>query len=128
MKQIVSNTGPILHLLEADLLELLQKGGRVYIPKRVKVEIEEVYPSWAKHKPEWIFIESLSIDEEKEAESLYLAGLLDIGEAEAIVLAKKFKPDWFLTDDVEARILGGSLGMEVHGSLGIVYGLQQLVT
>mgnify|MGYP001571998436 FL=1 len=51
---------------------------------------------------------------------MYLAGLLDLGEAEAIVLSKRLKPDWFLTDDVEARIFANSLGIEVHGSLGVV--------
>ena len=28
--------------------------------------------------------------------------------------------EWFLTDDTEARIFADSLGIEVHGSLGIV--------
>jgi predicted nucleic acid-binding protein len=120
MKLIVSNTGPILHLTEANLLGLLQKAGKVYIPKLVEIEMDALYPHWTKHKPEWIFIEPLSPDELKEAESLYLAGLLDFGEAEAIVLSKRLKPDWFLTDDVEARILANSFGMEVHGSLGVI--------
>ena len=52
--------------------------------------------------------------------SLFLAGLLGFGEAEAIILAKRLKPDWFLTDDIEARIFANSLGIEVHGSVGTV--------
>jgi predicted nucleic acid-binding protein len=28
--------------------------------------------------------------------------------------------NWFLTDDTAARVLAASLGIEVHGSLGIV--------
>lgn len=32
MRLIVCDTGPILHLTEARLLELLQKSGKVYIP------------------------------------------------------------------------------------------------
>jgi predicted nucleic acid-binding protein len=55
-----------------------------------------------------------------QAESIVFSGLLDSGEAEAIILAKRLRPDWFLTDDIEARIFANSLGMEVHGSLGIV--------
>ena len=43
-----------------------------------------------------------------------------MGEAEAIVLSKRLNPDWFLTDDTEARILANSMGIEVHGSLGVV--------
>ncbi len=120
MKSIVSDTGPILHLIEANLLELLKNAGKVYIPKMVEDELDELYPHWAKHKPKWIFIESLSPNKSKEAESLYLAGLLDFGEAEAIILSKRLKPDWFLTDDVEARLFASSLGIKVHGSLGVI--------
>jgi len=46
--------------------------------------------------------------------------LLHLREAEAIALARYLKPDWLLTDDAAARLLGQSLGLEVHGSLGIV--------
>jgi len=120
MKLIVSDTGPILHLSEANLLELLQNAGKVHIPQMVDTEMAELYPPWMNHKPAWIVINPLSPDELKGAESLYLAGLMDFGEAEAIVLTKRFKPDWFLTDDVEARIFANSLGIEVHGSLGVV--------
>jgi hypothetical protein len=120
MKLIVCDTGPIIHLKEAKLLELLQKAGNVYIPKMVDIEINQLYPLWEKHRPEWIFIESLLPDEITRAESLFLSGLLDFGEAEAIILTKRLNPEWFLTDDTEARIFANSLGLEVHGSLGIV--------
>lgn len=120
MRLIVCDTGPILHLQEARLLELLQKAGKVYIPKMVDIEMNELYPLWRKHRPEWITIEPLLPDETEQTESLFLSGLLGFGEAEAIVLAKRLKPEWFLTDDTEARIFASYLGMEVHGSLGIV--------
>lgn len=120
MRLIVCDTGPILHLQEAMLLELLQKAGKVYTPKIVDAEINEIYPKWGKDKPGWISVEPLLPDETKEAESLFLSGLLGLGEAEAIILAKRLKSDWLLTDDIEARIFANSLGMEVHGSLGIV--------
>lgn len=120
MRLIVCDTGPVLHLQEANLLKLLQKAGKVYIPKIVDAEMNELSPQWKKHKPEWIAIKPLLPDEAKYAESLFLSGLLDYGEAEAIILAKRIKPEWFLTDDAEARIFADSLGMEVHGSLGIV--------
>jgi hypothetical protein len=61
------------------------------------------------NRPEWITIEPLLPNETKEAESLFLSGLLGFGEAEAIILAKRLKPEWFLTDDTElpALIQGG---------------------
>ncbi len=39
MKTIVSNTGPLLHLREIGLLDLLEKAGRVIIPKAIDVEL-----------------------------------------------------------------------------------------
>lgn len=44
MRLIVCDTGPILHLKESKLLELLQKAGKVYIPKMVDTEMNELYP------------------------------------------------------------------------------------
>jgi predicted nucleic acid-binding protein len=46
--------------------------------------------------------------------------LLDAGEAEAIELARQLRAHWFLTDDASARLVAQSLGLEVHGSLGVV--------
>jgi predicted nucleic acid-binding protein len=120
MRLIVCDTGPILHLKEANLLKLLQKAGKVYIPRMVDIEMNEIYPLWGKDRPKWIVVKPLLSDETAQAESLFLSGFLDFGEAEAIVLAKRLNPEWFLTDDTEARILAKSLGFEVHGSLGIV--------
>jgi predicted nucleic acid-binding protein len=45
---------------------------------------------------------------------------LDAGEAEAIALAKQVAADWLLTDDAAARLFASALGVEVHGSLGIL--------
>ena len=89
MKLIVSDTGPLLHLTEANLLGVLQDAGKIYIPKLVEVEMYDLHPQWTKHRPEWIFTKSLFPDEVKEAESLCLAGPLDFGEAGAIVLSKR---------------------------------------
>lgn len=120
MRTAVCDTGPILHLIEAGLLGLLQNVGDVYIPKSVDSEMSDLRHHWEKERPEWIQIEPLRSDEGEKAESLFLSGLLDAGEAEAIILAKRLKAEWFLTDDAEARIFADSLGIEVHGSLGIV--------
>jgi predicted nucleic acid-binding protein len=45
---------------------------------------------------------------------------LEAGEAEAIALARQLSAAWFLTDDAAARVCATVLGLEVHGSLGIV--------
>ena len=48
------------------------------------------------------------------------AGDLHAGEAEALVLARRKKADWFLTDDATTRLFVSLLGLEAHGSLGII--------
>ena len=65
----------------------------------------------------FIILNSLGI---KEAAKWQEAGLLDAGEAEAIALARQKKAEWLLTDDSTARLFGEALGLEVHGSLGVV--------
>ncbi|MCK9419133.1 MAG: hypothetical protein M0R70_07125 [Nitrospirae bacterium] len=121
VKRIVSNTGPILHLAEAGILELLQKAGSVSIPGAVHVELSNLLrPAWDRQKPAWLHVEKLTEEEINQARSFSLAGLLDYAEAEAVLLAKRLNSDWFITDDTAARILSSSSGLEVHGSLGIV--------
>ena len=46
--------------------------------------------------------------------------MLQGGEAQALALALETKPDWFLTDDAGARLMAESLGIETHGSIGII--------
>jgi hypothetical protein len=65
-------------------------------------------------------VEVLSTPYDEKAIAWQQAGLLDAGEAEAIALARQVQADWFLTDDTAARLFAQVLGLEVHGSLGIV--------
>jgi len=120
MKTVVCDTGPLLHLREANLLYLLEKMGKIYIPQLVVTELAEIDNSWSDQKPSWIFIQNLSEMDSTQAEVLYNSGLLGVGESEAIILAKQVKADWFLTDDASARIFANMIGIEVHGSLGVV--------
>jgi len=120
MNPIVCDTGPILHLQEAGLLKLLKKAGDIYIPKVVDIELKELYPQWENKRPDWLLVEPLSPDETSQAELLFASGLLDSGEAAAIILSKRINATWLLTDDTEARIFATLSGIEVHGSLGIV--------
>src|SRR3989337_907628 len=120
MNPIVCDTGPILHLQEAGLLKLLKKAGDIYIPKFVDIELKELYPQWENKRPDWLLVEPLSPDETPQAELLSYSGLLDSGEAAAIILSKRINATWFLTDDTEARIFAALSGIEVHGSLGVL--------
>jgi len=65
-------------------------------------------------------VDTLTASYEDEAIAWQQAGLLDIGEAEAIALARQINAQWLLTDDAAARLFAQTIGLEVHGSLGIV--------
>jgi predicted nucleic acid-binding protein len=118
LMRLVCDTGPLLHLWEAELLFLLEAAGSVVIPPAVQAELRRAAPGWS--DAGWLSLRPLSPSQLEEASQWQGSGLLDPGEAEAIALAKDFKPDWLLTDDSAARLVAQSQGLEVHGSLGVV--------
>jgi predicted nucleic acid-binding protein len=117
---VVSDTGPILHLSEAQALNLLSPTGEVHISIGVDEEISQYQPDWQSERPDWITVDGLIPPHDEEATEWQHAGLLDPGEAEAIALASQISADWLLTDDAAARLFAQAMGLEVHGSLGIV--------
>ena len=83
LRRVVSNTGPLLHLSEAQALPLLMQTGEVYIPRAVDVEMEQRDSMWHNARPSWIHVETLIAPYNGEATAWRQAGLLDAGEAEA---------------------------------------------
>jgi predicted nucleic acid-binding protein len=121
MKRIVADTGPILHWHEAGALHLFPLIGKVFLPPPVAAELCAHAPLlWPGLFPEWAKLQTLSSENQQRARQWQRAGLLHRGEAEALALALEIKPDWFLTDDAAARLMAESLGVEVHGSIGMV--------
>ncbi len=120
MRRVVSNTGPVLHLIEAATLHLLALTGEVSIPPAVDTELALHVTGWSSARPSWLAARPLAPAAEAQALSWEQAGLLDAGEAEAVALARQVSSDWLLTDDAAARLFAQTLGLEVHGSIGIV--------
>ena len=121
MKRLVADTGPILHLHEAGALQLLPLIGKVFMPPLVIDELRAHVPSlWQGAFPEWAQLQSLSPENHQRALQWRCAGLLHGGEAESLALTLQIRPDRFLTDDAAARLMAESLGIEVHGSIGVV--------
>ena len=109
---IVCDTGPLLHLNEANALHLLKPAGKILIPPSVVLELKHNAPHWK--IPNWMLKRA-----NRQAINWVRSGIVDSGEAESIGLALQMKSHWFLTDDAEARQFAETLGMEVHGSVGV---------
>jgi predicted nucleic acid-binding protein len=120
MKRIVCDTGPLIHLGEAGVRDLLSTAGDVYIPAAVDLEMRSYEPAWQVSRPPWLHVTQLDSGPALEARSWQQAGLLHYGEAQAIALVRQLSAQWLLTDDAAARLLAQSWGLEVHGSLGLV--------
>jgi len=57
---------------------------------------------------------------QRDAHGWTQAGLLDDGEAAAIASGQQTSADWLLMDDAAGRLFAQALGLEVHGSLGVL--------
>ena len=115
---IVCDTGPLLHLGEAGAIHLLSLVGEVIIPSMVASEYEANTQGWK--PPQWVKIIELDEVAKQQATDWIESRNLDAGEAEAISLALLTKADWLLTDDALARQFAEAVGLEVHGSLGLL--------
>ena len=120
VRRVVCDTGPLLHLGEAQALELLARAGAVSIPLAVNLEMLVHQQGWQNQRPAWIVVQPLEISSHTAAAQWQHAGLLHSGEAAAVALARQLHAHWFLTDDTAARVFAQSLGLEVHGSFGII--------
>lgn len=115
---IVCDTGPLLHLNEAGAIQLLKPAGKILIPPIVAAELKRNAPSWK--LPKWINSQQLDRAPNNQALEWTRTGTIDAGEASAIGLALQVRSNWLLTDDANARYFAESLGLEVHGSVGVL--------
>ena len=107
----VSDAGPLIHLAEIDSLELLSKFDTLLVPKAVYKEVE------AGGVPGELA--DLSYELVESDESRVSGEELDAGERAAIAVAEE-RGVVLLTDDLAAREAASDVGVEVHGSVGIL--------
>lgn len=115
---IICDTGPLIHLSEADAMHLLKLAGGIFIPPAVATEFKTNLPNGK--LADWIQIHELSARSNSQVTRWVKNDDVDLGEAEAIGLALQLHSDWLLTDDAEARQFAERLGLEVHGSIGLL--------
>ena len=116
--KVVSNTGPLMHLAEIDLVKALGVFQEVYVAQEVINELKR-----NKFK-ESIFREIKLINLKPKfkdvAEILVNKFSIDLGESQSIALALQERVDYFLTDDLDARTVANVHGLEAHGTIGII--------
>lgn len=118
----VVDTGPLLHLAEADAGFLFERLLDAVCPLRVVEELQRHSPGlWRDCEQQgWIKASVLGNEADAQSQAWQMAGLLDRGEADALALAQELGIGCLITDDAAARLLGVSLGLSVRGSLGLV--------
>ena len=113
MKLVIADTGPLIHLHQAQALDLLPMLGDVVVTPQVVQE-------WSKQSenlrpqtfPTWLQVVAPSSAAATRCESWVQSGLLHAGEAESLAVALEIQPDWFLTDDTAAREFAITLNVE----------------
>jgi predicted nucleic acid-binding protein len=117
---VISDTSPINYLVligEIDLLaELYQT---IIIPSAVFGELSaEASPvkvkKWLENKPDWLLIKEPLVDV-----SLTTFGL-DVGESEAIQLAKELAADLLIIDEKQGRKIAKEQGLKIIGIIGVL--------
>jgi len=110
---VVSDTSPITSLTDVGQIGLLRLlFGTVIIPQEVHRELLRGQVEL----PEWIEVRGVR-DRSMVAR---LLTEIDLGEAEAFVLALEVKADRVLADDLAARAVAARMGLHCVGVLGIL--------
>ena len=107
----VSDAGPLIHLAEIGSLELLSAFDTLLVPETVYEEVE------AGGVPAGMA--DLSYELVEADESKVGVEELDAGERAAIAVAEE-RGIALLTDDLAARQAASDVGVEVHGSIGVI--------
>ena len=110
---VVSDTSAVTALLQVGRIDLLRElYGEVFIPEAVRDELARSHSSL----PTFLRCEHvLNMPEVRR-----LLAEIDLGEAEAIVLAKERHADVLLIDDLDARRVAQREGVPFIGLLGVL--------
>ena len=118
--EAVSDTGPLIHLSQIGRLDSLRIVDRLLIPPEVEDEFKKGGSPRKLDVLDVIDVRRIKGKQANSTGALARKYGLDLGEAEAIVLAKRENVSLFFTDDLDARRTARMRGLEPHGSIGIL--------
>jgi predicted nucleic acid-binding protein len=114
MAQAVADSSSLIHLEKIGQLALLESlFERVAIPQAVAGEVQRTLPEL----PSGIQVHTLS----RPIPPAIARRSLGVGESEAMALALELRIPRVILDDLTARTLGRSLGLEVVGTGAVLY-------
>ena len=120
---VISDATPIISLIKAGQLELLQKlFGVVYVPTAVYQELtgNRTFSEEIKMVQECKFVLVEEVNNRKLVDMLRKFTGLDAGESEAIVLADEKQSDVLLMDEHKGRQVANKMGVTITGTIGIL--------
>jgi predicted nucleic acid-binding protein len=117
---VVCDAGPLIHLDEVGALDLLADFPEVLVPQAVWREVERHRPSVLSHSSVTLRLITPQMPESPELEALAQVLSLHTGEWEALRVALEHPSGLLLTDDTAARLASASLGINTHGTIGIL--------
>lgn len=109
MRLVVTDTTCLIALDKLGRLDILPALFDVHAPEAVAAEFG--------HRPPWLTVTSV---DEVEVVALRSLRALDLGEAEAIVLAQTLPDARLLLDDARGRATAHALGFRVTGTGGVL--------
>lgn len=118
---VVADATPLIALAKIDQLSWLPDlFGEVLIPGAVYAEIAVAGAgrSGAAEIQSANWIRLVPVTDRTKVN--YLLTQLDIGEAEAIVLAQEQQADWVVIDETKARTIAQRLGLRLIGTVGLL--------
>lgn len=117
--EVVADAGPIIHLDELSALEILSDFAAVLVPDAVKAEVARYRPKALKRDKALLIMVTVEGGDDPAFVALAQALTLGAGEQEAILLAQR-RSLILLTDDAAARLAAESLGLQAHGTIGVL--------
>ena len=120
---VISDTTPIISLLKANHLEVLQGlYGNVLIPKAVYRELTEnpIYSEEAKMIKVLDFLKMVPVENVKSVNVLRSVTGLDAGESEALIMYDEQNADLLLMDEHKGRRVAKQLNVRYIGTAGIL--------
>lgn len=115
---VVCNAGPLIHLDQLKCLDLLSDFLTLLVPDVVWNEVLKYRPHALPQS--FATLVPAPLVPEAKVTSLCRAFSLDAGEAACLAILAERGSAIFLTDDAAARLVAEEMGIEVHGTLGVL--------